>query len=72
MTLWAAAQVAIAPLRWVHLSSRNGDLPVPGESHKPSPKSPGSIHALSLISYRTSARRRPALVWYCRQSKRIF
>ncbi len=68
LVAWGLAQSAAPPVRWIHLSSRTGDLPVPGESHQQT----GSLIAKLdprgstdfLLSFRQMA---PALVWYRRQ-----
>jgi hypothetical protein len=62
-----AALPAAAQIRWTHLSSANGDLPVPAGSHQQTGSLIADIDrdgaADFLLSFRVKA---PALVWYRR------
>ncbi|HWC00198.1 MAG TPA: VCBS repeat-containing protein [Bryobacteraceae bacterium] len=67
----AAAMMAAAGGGWTHLSSRKGELPVPGESHEQTGALVAKIDPRGratdfVLSFRQKA---PALVWYRRQGK---
>lgn len=67
--LAAGIALPFAPpqIRWLHLSSRTGDLPFPGESHQQTGVLVAKIDSAAgsdfVLSFRQKA---PALVWYRR------
>src|SRR5262245_42292050 len=65
-TILAAALGAKAP-SWKHLSSKNGDLPVPGESHQQTGALVADLDRDGIDDFVLSFRQvAPALVWYRR------
>jgi hypothetical protein len=60
-----AAFAAAPSIHWIHLSSRTGELPVPGESHQQTGALVARIDPRAgtdfVLSFREAA---PALVWY--------
>lgn len=63
--LIAAALCASAEIRWVNLSSKRGDLPVPGESTEQTGALPVRVDPKGGTDFVLSFRKKaPALVWY--------
>src|SRR5690349_9803239 len=66
----ALGYVRGAALRWEHLSSKAGDLPVPGESTQQTGAIVADLDQDGLNDFVLSFRQKaPALVWYRRTGK---